>query len=238
MEKAFLRTQNLIGEKGLNKLQNARIAVFGVGGVGGFTAEALVRSGVGILTVIDGDVVEQSNINRQIIATSQTVGKDKVSVIKERLLSINPNAQINAVKLFYLPQTADQIDLTEFDYIVDAIDTVTAKIDLIKRATEKNVPIISCMGTAGKTDLTKLMVTDITKTQGCPLARVMRRELKNAGVGKLKVVFSNEQSQKNESEQVEKRNSGRECPPSMIFVPASAGLLLAQEVVSDLIKGD
>jgi tRNA A37 threonylcarbamoyladenosine dehydratase len=238
MEKAFLRTQGLIGEKGLNALKNCHIAVFGVGGVGGFTAEALVRSGVEKLTVIDGDVIEQSNINRQIIATSLTIGQDKVLAIKERLLSINPNAQINAQKLFYLPQTAEQIDLTQFDYIIDAIDTVTAKIDLIKRAKISGVPIISCMGTAGKTDLTKLCVTDISKTEGCPLARVMRRELRKEGIESLKVVFSAEQNVKAQGEQTEKRNSGRECPPSMIFVPATAGLLLAQEVVNHLIKGE
>ena len=237
MEK-FIRSSLLIGKDNLKKLQNTHVAVFGVGGVGGFTAEALIRSGIGKLTVIDNDVVSLSNINRQIIATETTVGKSKTQVIKERLLSINSNAQITDVNLFYLPETADSIDLTQFDYIVDAIDTVTAKVELIDRATKLNVPIISSMGTGGKTDPTKLKVTDVYKTSGCPLARVMRNLLKKRGVEKLKVVYSEEQNVivEQELENAEKKANDRVAPPSMIFVPSSAGIILAREVVFDIIK--
>ena len=238
MNQAFSRTRLLIGEKGLDRLSRSRVAVFGVGGVGGYAIEALVRSGVQNITVVDNDTVALSNLNRQIIATDLSVGENKVFVMKKRILSINKNANVNAINLLYLPQTAGQIDLAEFDYIIDAIDTVTAKLELIKRATEKNVPIISCMGTGGKTDITKLQVVDIYKTNNCPLAKVMRKELKTLGVEKLKVVYSNEQPliALEEESSAEKRASGRRVPPSMIFVPAAAGLMLAREVVFDLIN--
>lgn len=231
----FARVKSLIGESALNKLKNSSVAVFGVGGVGGFTVEALVRSGVGSITVVDDDVVKESNLNRQIIATRDSLEKDKTQVIKERALSINPNVNITAIKTFYLPENADNIDLSKFDYIVDAVDTVSAKIELVVRANSLNVPIISCMGTGGKVQPEMLMVSDISKTSVCPLARVVRRELKNRGISKLKVVYSQEQFSASEENQ-EKRVSGRSTPPSMIFVPAVAGLMLAKEVVMDLIK--
>lgn len=237
MSNAFNRTKLLIGQDAFDKLQASHVAVFGIGGVGGFTAEALVRSGVGSITIIDNDTVEQSNLNRQIFATANTVGKDKVQVAKERLSSINPDVNVTAIKTFYLPENANQIDLSQFDYVVDAIDTVTAKLELIKRAKQQNVSIISCMGTGGKTDITKLKVTDVYKTSGCPLAKVMRKELKALGVDSLKVVYSEEQRimDKDLESTAEKKNNGRTAPPSMIFVPASAGLMLAREVVFDLI---
>ncbi len=238
MEKAFLRTQLLIGEENINILKNAHVAVFGIGGVGGFAIEALARSGVGKLTIFDSDVIEESNLNRQIISTEETVGMDKVEVAKKRLLSINSEMQVFTEKLFYLPENAHLVDLEKFDYVIDAIDTVTAKLHLIKRAKEKGVKIISCMGTGGKLDITKLKVADVYKTQGCPLARVMRHELKKIGVENLKVVYSEEKALTCETgAESEKRVNGRACPPSMIFVPATAGLMLAKEVVFDLIKG-
>ena len=238
MEKAFDRTRLLIGSQNLLKLQNAKVIVFGIGGVGGFTAEALVRSGVANLTLVDSDKVEGSNLNRQIFATVDALGKDKVEVACQRLLSINPNAKIQVINTFYLPENASQIDLGAYDYVIDAIDTVTAKLELIKRAKSLNVPIISCMGTGGKLDVTKLTVTDVYKTSGCPLAKVMRKELKALGIDKLKVVFSTESVTKDQTEEqfAEKKENGRTVPPSMIFVPATAGLMLAKEVIFDLIK--
>lgn len=237
MEK-FNRVKLLLGSQNLNKLARSSVAVFGVGGVGGYAAEALVRSGVGSIAIFDNDVVAPSNINRQIIANTLTVGKDKVEVAKERLLSINPNAKVNAFKTFYLPENADEYPLENYDYIIDAVDTVTAKIELIMRAKKANVPIISCMGTGGKLDITALKVDDIEKSKGCPLARVMRRELKNRGIKGVKVVYSEEQPSicQSEVDAAEKKESGRTAPPSMIFVPAAAGLLLAKEVITDLIK--
>lgn len=237
MEK-FNRVKLLLGSQNLNKLAHSSVAVFGVGGVGGYAAEALIRSGVGSITIFDNDVVAPSNINRQIIANTLTVGKDKVEVAKERLLSINPNAKVNAFKTFYLPENADEFPLDKYDYIIDAVDTVTAKIELIMRAKKANVPIISCMGTGGKLDITALKVDDIEKSKGCPLARVMRRELKARGIKGVKVVYSEEQPSICQSEVIaaEKKESGRTAPPSMIFVPAAAGLLLAKEVITDLIK--
>lgn len=223
------RAKLLIGESNLEKLKTSRVAVFGVGGVGGFSVECLVRSGVENITVIDADIVEKSNINRQIIATEETVGKDKVEVIKERALSINKNAKITAIKTFYLPENADLIDLTKFDYIIDAIDTVTAKIELIKRASNKNVKIISCMGTGGKLSPELLKVTTIEKTTVCPLAKVVRKKLKDLGISGVKVVYSEELP-------VKKETGEEKEIPSMIFVPATAGILLASEVVKDLIK--
>lgn len=238
MEKAFDRTRLLIGSQNLLKLQNAKVIVFGIGGVGGFTAEALVRSGVANVTLVDSDKVEESNLNRQIFATVDALGKDKVEVARQRLLSINPSAKIQVINTFYLPENASQIDLSAYDYVIDAIDTVTAKLELIKRAKSLNVPIISCMGTGGKLDVAKLTVTDVYKTSGCPLAKVMRKELKALGVDKLKVVFSTESVTKDQTEEqfAEKKESGRTVPPSMIFVPATAGLMLAKEVIFDLIK--
>ncbi len=235
---AHARTSLLIGEQNLTKLKNAKVALFGVGGVGGFCAEALVRSGVGSIAVFDGDVVAESNLNRQIIATVESLGKDKVEVIRNRLISINPNLNLRAQKIFYLPENANQIDLAEFDYVIDAIDTVTAKLELIMRAKKANVPVISCMGTGGKVQPAMLKVADIFSTRECPLARVMRSELKKRGVTDLKVVYSEERAiiDGAQVDNAEKRESGRTAPPSMIFVPSTAGLLIAREVVFDLIK--
>ena len=223
----------LIGDFGEEKLKNSSVAVFGIGGVGGFTAEALVRSGIGNITVIDGDCVENSNINRQIIATVNTVGKKKTDVMKERLLSINPNANVSTVCDFI---TADNlfVNVSSFDYVVDAVDTVSAKIAVIKACVENGVKIISCMGTGGKLDITRLKVAPIEKTFGCPLAKVVRRELLKIGIKGIKTVFSDEQFNTVKTDQ--KKADGKSAPPSMIFVPAAAGLLLAQEVVKDLIK--
>lgn len=227
---AFSRVKNLIGEKELEKLQTSSVAVFGVGGVGGFVAEALVRSGIGSITLFDSDKVDETNLNRQIIATKDTIGLDKVDVIKQRLLSINENLKINTYKVFYLPENANQFDFAEYDYIVDAVDTVSAKLEIISRAKAINKPVISSMGTAGKLEIEKLKVGDVFETKGCPLARVMRRELKKRGITQVKVVYSEE------NVSVKEETSDR-TPPSMIFVPATAGLMIAREVVLDLIKG-
>ena len=224
----FNRVKLLIGEEGYNKLKSSHVAVFGVGGVGGFTAEALVRSGVGELTVFDNDIVGLSNLNRQIISTTSQIGRLKVEVIKERLLSINPQLKINVNNVFYLPENADKFSFDTFDYIVDAVDTVTAKLEIIKRAKENKVEIISCMGTGGKLNPLLLKVADIKDTKTCPLARVMRRELKKRGIEKLKVVYSEEEPKGDSSKEKQ--------PPSMIFVPGTAGLVIASEVVNYLIK--
>ena len=230
--KAFNRVENLIGGENLQILNTSSVAVFGVGGVGGFICEAIVRSGIGEIAVFDSDVVDETNINRQIIATVDSVGKDKVDVVKERLLSINPTLKINTYKVFYLPENASQFDLSKYDYIVDAVDTVSAKIEIIARAKALNKRVISCMGTGGKLQIEGLQVADIKQTSGCPLARVMRRELKKRNISDVKVVYSTEDAQKNCTDDGE---SDR-VPPSMIFVPAVAGLYIAREVVFDLIN--
>ncbi len=235
---ALDRAKLLIGEENLQKLSRSSVALFGVGGVGGFVAEALARSGVGAITVFDNDTIAESNLNRQIIANVHNVGKDKTDEIKSRLLSINPNLKVYVNKVFYLPENAEEFDLSAYDYVVDAVDTVSAKIEIIKRAKAVGVPVISCMGTGGKTDPTMLKVSDIQKTSVCPLARVMRRELKKQGVSGVKVVYSEEEPvcDKAAMKNAEKIKCGRPSPPSMIFVPASAGLIIAREVVFDLIK--
>ena len=235
---SFDRVKLLIGQEKLEILKSSSVAVFGIGGVGGYVVEALARSGVGKIALFDNDKVAKSNLNRQIIATTFSLEKDKVEVTKERLLSINPNIEIECHKVFYLPENADEFDLTKYDYIVDAVDTVSAKIELIERAYKLGVKVISCMGTGGKTDPTRLKVADIEKTSGCPLARVMRRELKQRNIKGIKVVFSDEPNylDQTQSEFAEKKATGRTVPPSMIFVPAAAGLLLAREVVFSLIN--
>ncbi len=230
----FTRVENLIGRDSLKKLASSSVAVFGVGGVGGFICEALVRSGVGQISVFDGDTVDKSNLNRQIIATVDKIGMDKVEVLKQRLLSINPNLKIQANKIFYLPENAESVDLSAFDYVIDAVDTVTAKLEIISRAKALNIPVISCMGTGGKMQIEKLKVADISKTDGCPLARVMRRELKKRNVTGVKVVYSDEGVNLGQTEK--EVASKKIAPPSMIFVPAVAGLYIAREVVNDLIK--
>ena len=236
----FSRTEMLIGADALEKLKNSRVAVFGVGGVGSYVVEALARSGVGALDLIDNDTVNITNINRQLIALHSTVGKFKVDCAKERILDINPCASVNVYKTFYLPDNADEFDFTQYDYVVDAVDTVTAKLEIIMRAKEAGVPVISAMGAGNKLDATKFVVTDIYKTKVCPLAKVMRKELKNRGVEKLKVVYSEEPAltPKTIPEACEKETtentSRRSTPGSIAFVPSVAGLLLAQEVIKDL----
>jgi tRNA A37 threonylcarbamoyladenosine dehydratase len=232
------RSRLLIGEENLEKLANFKIAVFGIGGVGGFVVESLVRSGIKHISIFDNDKVSESNINRQIIATTNTVGKSKVDVMFDRIKDISPDVQVEKKEIFYLPTTANEIDLSEFDYIVDAVDTVSAKIELIKRANDQGIKIISCMGTGGKTDPTRLKVTDIFKTHDCPLSKVMRHELKKRGINKLKVIFSDEPSVicDEEIKNAEEVKNGRISPPSMIFVPASAGILIARTVIFDLIN--
>ena len=228
------RTELLLGADGMEKLKNARVAVFGVGGVGGYAVEALVRSGVGKIDIFDGDTVAVTNLNRQIIATRDTVGKYKVDVMKERALSINPDIKVNAHKCYYMPDNADDYDFSAYSYIVDAIDTVTGKIEIITRAAGANVPVISCMGAGNKLNAAMFEVADINETSVCPLARVMRHELKKRGIKKLKVVYSKEEPIKPlpSDEQTEKRA----VPGSAAFVPAVAGLIAAGVVVKDLIK--
>ena len=224
----------LIGEEGLKKLLSSHVCVFGVGGVGGYVVEALARSGVGKLDLVDADTVCESNINRQIIATHKTLGMYKVDAEKERILEINPGCEVNVYRMFYLPENSGQIDISVYDYVVDAVDTVSAKIEIIKKAKEAGVPVLSCMGAANKLDPTAFRVTDISKTSVCPLARVMRRELKKRGIDSLKVVYSQEQAitplQLEEAE-----SNKRVTPASIAFVPSVAGLIAAGEVIKDLI---
>lgn len=234
---SFLRAKLLIGNDNFEKISHLSVAVFGIGGVGGFVCEALVRSGISTIAIIDNDVVANSNLNRQIIADVNSIGKNKVDVMEERLKAINPDINVIKKQMFFLPENAEEFDFSPFDYVVDAVDTVSAKIEIIKKAKELNIPVISCMGTGGKTDLTKLKVTEIEKTKVCPLARVMRRELKNRGIEGVKVVYSEEEplclGDKKDGETVKKN---RIAPPSMIFVPATAGLLIAQEIIKDILK--
>ena len=228
MDERFLRTENLIGKDALLRLKHSSVAVFGIGGVGGFAAEALARAGVGSLTLVDNDVVAASNINRQLVAFEDTVGQYKTDVMRDIIKRISPETQVTALRLFYLPETAGQIDLKDFDYIVDAVDNVTAKLELAVRAKACGVRIISSMGTGNKLDPSRLAVADVFDTSVCPLARVMRRELKKRGVDSLKVVYSDEPPMESFSED-------KKTPASMIFVPGCAGLLLAGTVVKDLI---
>lgn len=229
----FSRTALLIGEEGVEKLKNSRVAVFGVGGVGGYVIEALARSGVGALELIDKDTVSVSNINRQIIALHSTVGRLKTEVMAERVKDINPDCQVSVRNLFYLPETASEFDFSFYDYVVDAIDTVSGKIALIEQAKKANVPVISSMGAGNKLDATAFEVADITKTSVCPLARVMRRELKKRGIEHLKVVYSKEESLPSSLTDEE---SGKAIPGSIAFVPSVVGLIIAGEVIKDLVK--
>lgn len=234
----FIRTEWLLGEEGMTRLKNAHVAVFGVGGVGGYVVEALVRSGVGHLDLIDNDDVAFSNLNRQIIATHRTLGRKKVDVAKERCLDINPDVKISTFTTFVLPETADQFDFHSYDYVIDCIDTVTAKIDLILRCQKAGTPIICSMGTGNKLDPTKLVVTDIYSTTMDRLAKVMRSELKKRGVKKLKVVYSPEKPIKPLGQEDSSVSSNkRSTPASNAFVPPAAGLILAAEVVKDLTDG-
>lgn len=226
----FSRTEALIGTEALNKLKNSTVAIFGLGGVGSYVLEGLVRAGIGNLILVDKDDVDITNINRQILATHDTVGKAKVDVAKERALSINPNVNIKIYKEFFMPETKGILD-DSIDYIVDAIDTVTAKIELAVRANKLNIPIISCMGTGNKLDPTKFEVTDIYKTSVCPLAKVMRKELKARNISALKVVYSKE-----EPANINLSNSNKATPASISFVPSVAGLIIVGEVIKVLIS--
>lgn len=228
MDDRFCRTEMQLGKQAVQKLKNARVAVFGIGGVGGYAVETLARSGVGALDLIDGDVVDVTNINRQIIAAESTVGMPKVEAAKARVLDINPQATVRTHQLFFLPERSDELDFTQYDYIVDAVDTVTAKIALAVKAAASGVPIISSMGTGNKLDPCMLEVADIYSTSVCPLARVMRSELRKRGIDKLKVVYSREKP-------IEHYGEDKRLPSSNAFVPAAAGLIIASEVVKDII---
>lgn len=244
----FSRTQLLLGKDNMERLAQAKVAIFGIGGVGGYVAEALVRSGVGSFVLVDDDKVCLTNLNRQIIATRKTVGKYKVDVMRDRILEINPDAKVEVRKCFYLPENADEFDFTEYSYVVDAVDTVTAKLEIIMRAKESGVLVISSMGAGNKLDPTQFQVADIYKTSMCPLAKVMRRELKKRGVKKLKVVYSTEQPTRPLDDMSISCRTNCICPPgaehkcterrdipgSVAFVPSVAGLILAGEVVKDL----
>lgn len=246
----FARTQLLLGVDAMNKLKNSRVAVFGIGGVGGYSVEALARSGVGAVDLIDDDKVCLTNINRQIIADVKTIGKYKVDVARDRILSINPRCKVTTYQCFYLPQNAKDFDFSQYDYIIDAVDTVTAKINLVMQANESGVPVISSMGAGNKLDPTAFVVSDIYKTDVCPLAKVMRRELKKRNIKKLKVVYSKEKPLVPIEDESISCRSHCVCPPgaerkctdrraipgSVAFVPSVVGLIIAGEVIKDLIK--
>ena len=235
MSEQFLRTEMLLGRDAIEKLHSARVAVFGLGGVGGYAVEALARSGVGSLDLIDSDIVSISNLNRQILAAHSTVGMLKVDAARNRVLDINPACVVRTYPIFYTPETADSFDFTQYDYIVDAIDTVTGKLALVERAVAVNKPIICCMGTGNKLDASAFQVADISKTSMCPLARVMRKELSKRGIRHLKVVYSQEEAITPTGwEEEAAALSKRQIPGSVAFVPGAAGLLLAGEVVRDL----
>lgn len=236
MDEKFMRTGLLLGKDGLDRLKHATVAVFGVGGVGGYVVEALARSGVGRLVLTDKDVVSMSNINRQIIAVTSTVGKQKTEVMKERIADINPKAEVEVHNCFFLPETAEEFDFSAYDYVVDAVDTVTAKIELVLRAQAAGVPVISSMGAGNKLDPSAFEVADIYQTSVCPLAKVMRRELRRRGVKHLKVVYSKEEAMTPLIQMSDE--SKRVIPGSIAFVPSAAGLILAGEVIKDLSGGN
>jgi len=246
MTEQLLRTAMLYGAEGIKKLKKRRVAIFGIGGVGGHCAEALCRSGVGAIGLFDGDIVDITNLNRQIVATHKTIGRDKVAAMSERLLDIAPDTAVEAHKLFYLPQTADGVDLSVYDYIVDAMDTITAKLELVCRAGALGIPVISSMGAAGKLDPAALQVADVYETSVCPMARIMRGELRKRGVEALKVVYSKEppvNTEPNVPEVIQdpgpgdrsRDNRRGKVQASNAFVPAVAGLIIASEVVKDLL---
>ncbi len=230
----FSRTEMLLGRTAMERLHGARVAVFGIGGVGGHVVEALARSGVGTLDLIDDDTVSLTNLNRQLIATHRTIGRDKVEVAAERVHDINPDCIVHPYKTFYTPETAAQFDFTQYDYVVDAIDTVTGKLQLVEQAEQTGTRIISSMGTGNKINPAMLEVTDIYKTSGCPLARVMRYELRKRHIRHLKVVYSREPAMTPDASLGEQSDTRRQVPGSTAFVPAVAGLILASEVVKDL----
>lgn len=250
MENQFSRTELLLGTKAIEKLAGARVAVFGIGGVGGYTVEALVRSGIGEIDLIDSDTVSLTNLNRQIIATKSSIGKYKVDVMQERIMDISPDVKVHVHKCFYLPETKDEFDFSQYDYVVDAVDTVTAKLQIVEEAEAAGVPVISSMGAGNKLDPTAFQVADIYKTSVCPLAKVMRRELKKRGIKKLKVVYSQEKPTRPLEDMSISCKSHCICPPgaahkcterrdipgSVAFVPSVAGLIIAGEVIKDLVK--
>lgn len=233
----FARTQLLLGEEAIERLKNSRVAVFGIGGVGGYTVEALARSGVGTLDLIDNDTVSITNINRQIIALHSTIGRMKVDVMKERVLDINPEIVVNTHSIFYTPETADNFDFSKYDYVVDAIDTVAGKISLAQQAAKSKTPIISSMGAGNKLDPTQFEVTDIYKTSVCPLARVMRYELKRRGIKKLKVVYSKEKPITPHNIDTGEVVNKRQIPGSTAVVPSVVGLIIAGEVIKEITNG-
>jgi len=233
----FSRTRLLLGQEAMEILSEKKVAVFGVGGVGGYVCEALVRTGIGHFDIIDNDQVSLTNLNRQIIALQSTIGRDKVEVMRERMLDINPNVDVTVHKCFFLPENADSFPFGSYDYVVDAVDTVAAKIEIIMQCKNKGIPVISCMGAGNKLDPTGFVVTDIYKTTMCPLAKVMRHEMKKRGVKKLKVVYSNEKPISPDQALASEEVTGkRAVPGSTAFTPAVAGLILASEVVKDLIE--
>ena len=232
MSKQFSRTEVLIGKERVKKLQNSKVAIFGIGGVGSYVVEGLARAGIGSFILIDKDVVDETNINRQIIATKKTIGIPKVEVARQRILDINPNAKIEIREEFFLPESIDFFD-KKIDYVIDCVDTITAKIEIIVRAKKHNIPVISCMGTGNKLDPTKFEVEDIYKTSICPLAKVMRKELKQRGIKNLKVVYSKEEPIKTNLFDEE---TNKQIPGSISFVPSVAGLIIAGEVVKELIS--
>jgi len=241
MSDQFSRTRILLGEDGIEKLHNARVIIFGVGGVGGYTAESLARCGVGHIELVDSDTVSMTNINRQIIALHSTVGRYKTEVMRDRILDINPDAEVVVHNCFYLPETADQFDFKKYDYVIDAVDTVTAKLSIIVEAKKNDTPVISSMGAGNKMDPASFQVADIYKTSVCPLAKVMRRELKKRGIKKLKCVYSTELpmeiDETSPEYKAELEESGkRQIPGSTAFAPSVAGLIIGSEVVKDLIK--
>lgn len=221
----YQRTEKLIGKQNLDRLKACRVAVFGTGGVGGFAVEALARAGVGSIDIVDKDKVDITNINRQIIALHSTVGKSKVAVMKDRILDINPDCQVNAIEKFFLPETADEFDFTQYDYVIDAVDTVTAKLEIISICSSNGIPVISSMGTGNKLHPEMLRIADVYDTKICPLAKVMRKELKKRGIGSLKCVYSEEEPVK----------TGDRTPASISFTPPVAGMLMAGEVIRELI---
>ena len=230
----FSRTEALFGKEALSKLKNSRVALFGLGGVGGFALEALVRSGVGHIDIFDFDTISRSNINRQIIATSQNINEKKTEAARLRANQISPETEITVHDMFYLPENADLVNMGDFQVVIDAVDTVTAKIQIIKRAKEANTKVISCMGTGNKTDITRLKTGDLFLTSGCPLARIMRKELRAIGIDSLKVVWSDEKPKF--SEDTGELKGNRPAVASAIFVPAAAGLLLAKEAIDSLLE--
>ncbi len=240
MADQYARTRLLLGADGLEKLKNARVILFGLGGVGGYTAEALARSSIGRIDLVDNDTISLTNLNRQLLATHETLGQYKVDAAADRIQSIDPDIRVTAYRVFYLPETADLFDFTQYDYVIDAIDTVTGKLAIIAQAKAAGVPVISCMGTGNKLDATAFRVADISKTSGCSLARIMRKECAKRGLKGVKAVYSEElplDVTPDPSEPIPEGSSRRSLPGSCAFVPGTAGLILAGEVIRDLLSG-